>query len=383
MGYQLQMSAEIYDWLAELRGSDPPVAVLAAQALAALAIDGDRLGPPLAIAVAGRLRPDELLPALDRRYQAWLESVTAMRRQVAEAATLRKDIERQLAELESPQAAVEMAAARDQAAGLRQRLAAAIEAEERLIAASQREQMRADAFRTRKEVLKAAYTAARAVQLIEQTLDQDADAAAVLQEDPVGSAAEAAARLDDITGQIERELGPDAPAEGLMELRPGAPADSGIRILFAVEPPGTARLIAVLDGRDAVRDHYREAVLLASGVLREARAGQAAEAAARTFGDAQSFLEEFFPGRADELRAGAAALIAANRARALAEQRIRLGLTQAQVAARMGVRQERVSAIERAEPGATEVRTLAGYVEALGGRLDVIADFGTERILLR
>jgi hypothetical protein len=49
----------------------------------------------------------------------------------------------------------------------------------------------------------------------------------------------------------------------------------------------------------------------------------------------------------------------------------------------MGVRQERVSAIERAEPGATEIRTLAGYVEALGGRLDIIADFGAERILLR
>ena len=32
------------------------------------------------------------------------------------------------------------------------------------------------------------------------------------------------------------------------------------------------------------------------------QAGQAAGEAAHTFGDAQSFLEEFFPGRADELR---------------------------------------------------------------------------------
>jgi hypothetical protein len=47
------------------------------------------------------------------------------------------------------------------------------------------------------------------------------------------------------------------------------------------------------------------------------------------------------------------------------------------------VRQERVSAIERAEPGATEVRTLAGCVEALGGRLEILADFGGERIVLR
>jgi Cu+-exporting ATPase len=37
----------------------------------------------------------------------------------------------------------------------------------------------------------------------------------------------------------------------------------------------------------------------------------------------------------------------------------------------------------RAEPGATEVRTLAAYVEAPGGRLDIVADFGGERILLR
>ncbi len=40
-------------------------------------------------------------------------------------------------------------------------------------------------------------------------------------------------------------------------------------------------------------------------------------------------------------------------------------------------------AIERAEPGATEVRTLASYVAALGGRLEIAAEFGEERVLLR
>ena len=38
----------------------------------------------------------------------------------------------------------------------------------------------------------------------------------------------------------------------------------------------------------------------------------------------------------------------------------------------------RVSAIEHANAGATELRTLAAYVEALGGRLEIIADFGDE-----
>ena len=287
MGYQLKMSAEIYEWLAELRDSDPPAAVLAAQALTALADSGDRLGPPLVTGVAPRLSPDELGSALDQHYQARLESLTAMRRQVAEAATLRKNIELQLTDPEPPDPA-----------GLRERLASAIEAEQRLTAASQREQMQVDAFRTRKEVLKATYTAAEAVHLIEQA--QGAVDDAFLPDD----AAESAARLDEIIGQIEQELGLEAPAEGLMELRPGAPADDGIRILFAVEPPGTALLIAVLEGDDAVRDHYYDAVLLASEVLQEARAYRAREEAAHAFGDAQSFLEEFFPGRADELRAG-------------------------------------------------------------------------------
>ena len=68
---------------------------------------------------------------------------------------------------------------------------------------------------------------------------------------------------------------------------------------------------------------------------------------------------------------------------ALAELRARLGLTETEVAGRMGVWPQRVAAIERAEPGATEVRTLAGYVEALGGRLEIIADAGGERVVLR
>jgi hypothetical protein len=287
MGYRLKMSAEIYEWLAELRDSDPPTAMLAAQALTALADGGDRLGPPLVTAVAPRLSPDELASALDQHYQDQLESLTLMRRRVAQAATLRKDIELQLTTVERP----------SDRAGLQEQFAEAMAAEERLTAESQREQMQLDAFRTRKEVLKAAYTAAEAVHLIEQA--QVAVDDPVLPDDAAG-----AARLDEITSQIEQELGLDAPAEGLKELRPGAPADSGIRILFAVEPPGTALLIAVLEGADAVRDHYRDAVLLASEVLQEARAYRAREEAAHAFADAQSFLAEFYPGRAEEFRAG-------------------------------------------------------------------------------
>jgi catechol 2,3-dioxygenase-like lactoylglutathione lyase family enzyme len=285
MGYRLAMSAEIYDWLADLRRSDSPAARLAAQALAALADGGDGLGPPLVTAVDGRLQLDELGPALDGRYQALLEAMTAKRREVAEAATRRKHLELQAAGRQAP-------------AGLPEQLAAAVAEEQRLTAASQREQLRTDAFRTRREVLKAALVAAQAGQLI----------------DPVG----AAVRFDEIASQIEQELDLGAVAGGLMELRPGAPADDSIRILFGVEPPGTALLIAVLEGPEAVRDHYREAILLASEVLQDARAGDA-EAAAHTFANAPSFLAEFFPLRTRSGRLHHVELWVPDLARAVAE----------------------------------------------------------------
>jgi DNA-binding XRE family transcriptional regulator len=91
---------------------------------------------------------------------------------------------------------------------------------------------------------------------------------------------------------------------------------------------------------------------------------------------------EFFPDSTDkaEIAAGMEQLRAEQRAWRLAEMRRRLGVTQAEVAERMGVTQSRVSAIEHAKPGATELRTLAAYVEALGGKLEIIADFGDQRL---
>jgi DNA-binding XRE family transcriptional regulator len=96
----------------------------------------------------------------------------------------------------------------------------------------------------------------------------------------------------------------------------------------------------------------------------------------------QEFLDEFFPDAGDRaaIAAGMEQLRAEQRAYRLAEMRRRLGFSQVQVAIRMGVTQGRVSAIENAKPGATELRTIAAYVEALGGRLEIIADFGDQRL---
>ncbi|MDR2984879.1 MAG: helix-turn-helix domain-containing protein [Nocardiopsaceae bacterium] len=95
----------------------------------------------------------------------------------------------------------------------------------------------------------------------------------------------------------------------------------------------------------------------------------------------EEFLDEFFPDARDRasIVAGKEQLRAEQRAFRLADMRRRLGLTQAEVAVRMGISQGRVLAIEHAKPGTTELRTLASYVEAMGGRLEIIADFGDQR----
>jgi transcriptional regulator with XRE-family HTH domain len=68
------------------------------------------------------------------------------------------------------------------------------------------------------------------------------------------------------------------------------------------------------------------------------------------------------------------ALMARQSGQRLAEERKRHGLTQAQLAQAMGVTPGRVSQIERGE--LATIDAVARYIEALGGRLDLIASFG-------
>ncbi|MFI1252488.1 helix-turn-helix domain-containing protein [Streptomyces netropsis] len=84
----------------------------------------------------------------------------------------------------------------------------------------------------------------------------------------------------------------------------------------------------------------------------------------------------------DEIAAGARRMISEARAHRLAEMRKELGLTQSEVAARMRVRQERVSAIERGNANATEVGTIAAYIAALGGSLEIVANFNGTRVVV-
>ena len=403
MSYRLRMSGEIHDWLADLHETDPAAALLVGQALAALMSEGASLGPPLVVPVA-ETWPEDLAAALDASYQHRLDRLQVVRKRAAEAACLVRDIQDQIDELESARARLDDRRRRALDAGrkdeaeqagrrrtvaerditqARQLLPWLTETEAWLRTRLQRLERRTDEFRVRKELLKATYVTARAeVQVAEEI---------PVASDP-GAAAEAAGRFRDVTAEIRQELGRQPLPDGLLELRPATPAtpatpaapgDGDIRLIFGIEPPGTALLIAVLEGREAARDQYRDAVLLSADVLLEARAGQAPEASARAYDDTRSLAEEFFPGQAAEVEDGAAALAARNRARTLAEERTRLGLSQTEVAQRMGVPQDQVAAIERADSGAIDVRTLISYIEALGGRLNLTADFGGDRVILR
>jgi len=68
------------------------------------------------------------------------------------------------------------------------------------------------------------------------------------------------------------------------------------------------------------------------------------------------------------------------RAYRLAEVRKRQNRTQVELAAEMGVRQSRISQIENGDLAHTELATLRAYVEALGGEIEVVANFRDERI---
>ncbi|MFD5316381.1 XRE family transcriptional regulator [Streptomyces sp. NPDC127098] len=69
-------------------------------------------------------------------------------------------------------------------------------------------------------------------------------------------------------------------------------------------------------------------------------------------------------------------LVAEVRAHRLAEIRQKQALIQRAVAAAMEGSAPRVSAIEHGDIDRAELATLRSYVEALGGRLRVVADFG-------
>ena len=269
MGYLIRMAPEVEEWLTAVRDRDPAVADLIDEAVAALRAGGENVGPPLVVPVEDP--PLSARPDLDAAYGRQLEMLTRVRRAVADVATSRKRLELQAAQLEqqisklgeqnrkameaghgnvAEEADARRGAAEEQLADLHRKYADVQAEEERITVVSQRLQAKVDAFRIRKEAIKAASTAAEAA--AEVAWAEAVIEVASVDTDGAGSAEDEAVNAD--------SPGPVRPSLQLSELRPGAPELARTRILFTVEPPGTAVLLAAGMESDWLRAWYTEAV---------------------------------------------------------------------------------------------------------------------------
>ncbi len=269
MGYLIRMAPEVEEWLSTVRDRDPAAADLIDEAVATLRAGGESVGSPLVVPVDDP--PLSARPDLDSAYERQLEMLTRVRRAVADVATSRKRLELQAAQLEqqisklgeqsrkameaghgnlAEEADARRGAAEEQLADLRRQYADMQAEEERITAVSQRLQAKVDAFRTRMEAIKAAYTAAQAAA-------EAAWAEAVI--DASSADIDGAGATGDETINADSP-GPARPSLQLSELRPGALELARTRILFTVEPPGAAVLLAAGMESDWLRAWYTEAI---------------------------------------------------------------------------------------------------------------------------
>ncbi|MEU7260367.1 XRE family transcriptional regulator [Streptomyces rimosus] len=422
MTYGLVLTREARSRLNGLHRDDPRAARLVGEAVTALLAEGLRLGPPLVAPVGVALRAGEPREALDYWYRRQLALLMKIRRAVADVKASRRQLDRQIGEL--GRQARRLAELGAQAAGsgredlaeeaeerrttVRQRQAllgessaGVREREADLVGISRRVQDEVDLFLARRRGVEAVQHAGRAQQDVHDALTEldgppgEGAAAARAAADSTVAAARTEARdMADGAQRLEHEvrtpLGVRPSATELYELRLAALTGRDLRVLCTVEAAesGTAQagavvLVAVGADRGQWWDWYEHALPLARERLaRRERRGREPGAEDAEFAGSRESFHDWYPGTEEERQDGAALLVARNRAQRLASVRRRRGLTQRQVAVRMGVPVERVAALEQAEPGAVEVRTLAAYVAALSGRLEVIADFDTERLIL-
>jgi hypothetical protein len=314
---EIRMVPEVENWLAGIRDQDPGAAEGIDEAVAALRAGGTSVGPPLVVPVEAPPRPGATtpvppqrgqgirphsgrrggpasgagrwllartaFPGLDAAYGRQLEQLTLVRRAVAGVATSRKRLELQIERLErevrdldgqeraeagdrgfpETRAGRAAEAAEGQLADLRREYSAAQAEEERVTVASQRLQAALDEFRAHKEAAKAAYLAA------EEATEATSAEVAGGEEQSAHSAGETA----------DAGPGDPKPRFWLSELRPGPPASAGARILFTVEPSGTAVLLAAGTESDRLHAWYADAIARATIRYQRGRQGSASRSA--------------------------------------------------------------------------------------------------------
>ncbi|GCD47913.1 helix-turn-helix domain-containing protein [Streptomyces paromomycinus] len=423
MTYRLVVAREARSRLNALRRDDTRAARLVGEAVTALLEQGPRLGPPLVLPVGASLRAGEPREALDYWYQRQLTLLQKVRRAVTETATCRRQLDQHIAELTkrsrrladlgaqaaasgrrdlAREAKEHWSAVRHQQVLLGESRADVREREAALLGISRRVQNEVDLFRSRRAGVEAVQRAGRAQQGVHEACGEadgaaDADAAACAAAD--GAVAMARAAACDMVADAERleravqePLGARPSETELYELRLRALTGRDLRVLCTVEAgkaaggTGAAEavvLLAVAADHTQWWEWYAYALPLARKRLaRRESAGREPGAEDENFCGGGDFLRDWYPGRDEDRHRGAASLTTRNRGQRLATVRRHRGLTQEQLAVRMGVPAARVAAVEEGGPGSMEVRTLVAYVAALGGRLEIVADFDTERLVL-
>jgi hypothetical protein len=159
------------------------------------------------------------------------------------------------------------------------------------------------------------------------------------------------------------------------------PLGADVRLLFTADPPDTLIVLAVLEGPDAVDEHWHRAVTAVESLAATIRAagwpddlGPEVE-----YADTAGLLAGLAPGHRVAVTQRAAAIRAATR---LADLRAAQGRSLAELAGLTGLSEEALASMERDGLREVPVEELAAYVRALGGRLELTAILGGEHRIL-
>lgn len=390
MGYKLRMSAEIADWLGDLRESDPFTATEVGAALLAV-INSEQLPRPPLVTDLGeprKIEPGDLPIAVHKAYNDLLSCLSLLRQQIASARSYQTTSRMRVSPSGSepaPWTDEEIAAAERRAAEISRRL--------------QHWQTVGEGFSARKEAANAQHTSAEATMAIHQAILQSSasteEEKSAARADLVASqqAFDAAcaqltglvAEAGDVCRAIMSAVADDAPRPadqpppGLLELR-ADPFGMDIRILCAVEPAATITLLAVLEGEAAIAEHRPAAIGLAAELLEQVRAeGWPAETEQVTVADGGSFLESFCDGQQGAVTQRAAAL--ADQL-TLTSLRARSGLSLADLARGADLSESDLWKLQDGDLRNARLRDIAGYVRAAGGRLELSVTAGGQRRVL-
>jgi phage shock protein A len=407
MGYRLRIPAEIGDWLAGLRESEPSAAAEVAASLVAL-MDAADPGRLTLVAHAdpdnGEPEPDDPLAAADAAYQDLVEDLQHLRQQLSVAATERKEAELRIGELRARSGAdpaLLAAAVRDRERAEADRA--------RFAARSQSAQAVIDQYRTSKETAKAMFTAAQAAREVHESINAGSGGPSEDRElaDLNLRADQAAARLRGLVARVthlrrsiqdaeedgdggrgaarsarERPAPPDSPE--LMQLK-ADPLGRDIRILFAEDPAGTATLLTILEGSEAIADDWDDATTAAAMLLEVIRDdgwppyAEEPDGGGDEFADSVSFRQRFFPDQSGAIAARAAEI---GGHASLASLRERGGLTVAELAAKAGLTERRVIEIEAEGLRHATLHELTAYLRTVRSTLQVTASVDGEQLRL-